>query len=610
MFLRPITTFLICHLENNPVFRQQINIQTLMTKMFLGALLLTSTVCNAQPARTVENTNGTWKYPNLSVESWNDQSTVIAGSTAHEEHSTLKCPTFKLTNTDLVPITPLPTYHTVFSSDKLLMDFTMDHAAGRIIMTGTDPMNDGSSKLNMFITGLDALSGSVLFSVQVKITGYSLIPHHIIYSPANNHYVVVGTKFQGSPTEANYGLMPKKGFVLIVNATTLATIKLIETNTPSLAGSNDSDALETVTEIPAAQGGGYFAGGSANGVTDRTEQNMMVMRVLPGTWTPGASSIIDNTGSNSSASSVMFNPSLNQVIVLNNSTSSGTYELMRYNPTSVSQATPSVRHTFGACLSPGMTAAGFQLQQNPAGTAIMVGGFITNTVVSTSMIPFQTTTTTSSGLTAMINAKLFQTNNVPLGDYFKTSGTAPFNTPDIMSYNKDSYRTFLVNPSLNDGFDMLRSAPANTLDCETNCQFTTMYQQWPETMNTVSYTQSVPGTSSLPAAFASREISEKVLCPLTSSLAPGGEEKMLGVEQDGISLFPNPAKDKLEIESGNAITEAIVYDLNGGKVLEAFNSENESGIRVIDISLLKSGVYVITLKNSKGVVERRKFVKE
>ena len=397
-------------------------------KTTLLAVLLTTTVCSAQPSRTRENTNGSWNFQNLSVENWTTRNMIIAGTTEPNAAGQLT-PMFKFTNPDLIPIggAPLPTYRIQFGVSKVLMDFYLDQASGRIFMTGTDPINSNGAPMNMYVTVFNGPSGAVAQSVQIPMTGFSMIPHQIIYSSLNNQIVVAGTKMAPGLTNANFSTIPKTGFVLILDATTMAVINLVETNTPS-AGP-DSDMLESVTELP--NGAGYFAGGSANGAFTPGEQNMMVMRVAVN-GAPGPSFVLDNTTARASVASVMYNPATSQVIVLNNSSNFGTYELIRFLPGPVTPVFPAVRHVLNGCLPGGSITSGFRLQQNPAGTQIVVGGYASN-AASPLLTPFQTTT--SPNLTPFINAKIFQTsNNSPLTGYFAEAGNPPYiNTPDILT---------------------------------------------------------------------------------------------------------------------------------------------------------------------------------
>lgn len=577
-----------------------------MRTTLTAVLLLTSAVSLAQPARTRELTNGSWNLQNLSIENWTNQNRIIAGTT--DNNAGILTPTFKFVDPNLVPIVaaPLPTYRINFGVNKLLMDFTVEQGGGRIFMTGTDPINATGAPLNMYVTMFNSSTGAVGPSIQIPMSGFSMIPHQIIYSAANNQVVVVGTKMAPGLSNTNFSILPKTGFILILNAATLAVVSLTETNTPSAAGGPDSDMLESVTELPNA--GGYFAGGSANGIAIQTEQNMMVARVTPG-GAPAGAFVVDNTTGRSVVSSVMYNAPTNRVIVLSNNSDFGTYELLGFNWGPMTPAFPAVRHVLNGCLPAGSITNGFRLQQNPAGNQVVVAG-LAQVPGAALLTPFQTTT--NPGLGAFINAKIFQSGNTsPLAGYYNEGGNPPYiNTPDIMTYFQSptgaAPRTFLVNPNSNFGFDMLRSIPTGTLACETACQFTPIGSQYPGG-NSVTFTQSVPPTSPLPAGPVNRAIADQVLCSSTP-LAPMDESE-LDATEGSILLFPNPAKDVLEISADAVVSEAIVYDLNGSVVLEAGN-DKESGIRMIDISALKPGAYLITLRDAGGTLQRLKFVKE
>lgn len=71
------------------------------------------------------------------------------------------------------------------------------------------------------------------------------------------------------------------------------------------------------------------------------------------------------------------------------------------------------------------------------------------------------------------------------------------------------------------------------------------------------------------------------------------------------SIFPNPAKDVLNITSVNSIEKAVISDLSGKIVISKTSLKNKS----IDVSSLPKGVYVLTLE-SGDVVGKTKFLKE
>ncbi len=79
------------------------------------------------------------------------------------------------------------------------------------------------------------------------------------------------------------------------------------------------------------------------------------------------------------------------------------------------------------------------------------------------------------------------------------------------------------------------------------------------------------------------------------------EVKELRIENGGLMISPNPAKDFITI-SGGSIKEVRISDVSG-RVLLVGNSKR------VDVSGLMSGVYYITIQSIDGRIEVRKFVK-
>jgi hypothetical protein len=82
---------------------------------------------------------------------------------------------------------------------------------------------------------------------------------------------------------------------------------------------------------------------------------------------------------------------------------------------------------------------------------------------------------------------------------------------------------------------------------------------------------------------------------------------------NSISVFPNPSADQLSIQNGNGFTgnaKAKIVDANGKLVLEKnFIFSTSTNQNIIDISMLTSGLYFITIKTEDGTITK-KFVKE
>jgi uncharacterized repeat protein (TIGR03803 family) len=81
-------------------------------------------------------------------------------------------------------------------------------------------------------------------------------------------------------------------------------------------------------------------------------------------------------------------------------------------------------------------------------------------------------------------------------------------------------------------------------------------------------------------------------------------EQVTGIEDlpEGFSIYPNPAKNQLQIESLKSFTAEILNQA-GQTVLE------ETSNNVIDVSILKSGLYILKLKHDNKV-ETVRFIKE
>jgi hypothetical protein len=94
------------------------------------------------------------------------------------------------------------------------------------------------------------------------------------------------------------------------------------------------------------------------------------------------------------------------------------------------------------------------------------------------------------------------------------------------------------------------------------------------------------------------------------SSVEGREGLMTPDEIPHLLLYPNPAKDKLNVEfnsDNNSIAKIVVYNIIGNKVMSSENSIEE-GDNVIDLntSKLTNGIYIFEIENN-GEVIRRKF---
>ncbi|RRO20858.1 T9SS type A sorting domain-containing protein, partial [Flavobacteriaceae bacterium 14752] len=83
-------------------------------------------------------------------------------------------------------------------------------------------------------------------------------------------------------------------------------------------------------------------------------------------------------------------------------------------------------------------------------------------------------------------------------------------------------------------------------------------------------------------------------------------------ELSGISIYPNPANDVLNINLGqnsSQIENFTLFDLNGRQIYQKQFEDNQTQENQIDVSQLSSGVYLLTVKtqntqyNQKVIIE-------
>lgn len=85
----------------------------------------------------------------------------------------------------------------------------------------------------------------------------------------------------------------------------------------------------------------------------------------------------------------------------------------------------------------------------------------------------------------------------------------------------------------------------------------------------------------------------------------GGALATTEISKNKVSVYPNPAKDVLNISSENKIESVNVFNLAGQKTL--YNGKLTNGI--LDISQLPSGVYLLDVHYQNGETETTKFIK-
>jgi hypothetical protein len=72
--------------------------------------------------------------------------------------------------------------------------------------------------------------------------------------------------------------------------------------------------------------------------------------------------------------------------------------------------------------------------------------------------------------------------------------------------------------------------------------------------------------------------------------------------EEAVSIYPNPVKKNLTIDTKKPFLSAEVYNVNG-QVLKISNSKN------IDLSKLEKGNYVVKVKTDNNVISK-KIIKE
>ena len=77
-----------------------------------------------------------------------------------------------------------------------------------------------------------------------------------------------------------------------------------------------------------------------------------------------------------------------------------------------------------------------------------------------------------------------------------------------------------------------------------------------------------------------------------------------GNANNTISLYPNPAKEVLNIGSSNSITKIEVYDLLGKKVTSNSNAS------FVNVAALGKGAYIVKVVQENGSVVAKQFIKE
>ncbi len=81
----------------------------------------------------------------------------------------------------------------------------------------------------------------------------------------------------------------------------------------------------------------------------------------------------------------------------------------------------------------------------------------------------------------------------------------------------------------------------------------------------------------------------------------------LSVKENNLVLYPNPANNKVNIQSSEKIRNIVVYSITGEKIYTTSVNEQEASI---DTHLFASGIYFIQLETTNGAVISKKLVIE
>jgi len=75
-------------------------------------------------------------------------------------------------------------------------------------------------------------------------------------------------------------------------------------------------------------------------------------------------------------------------------------------------------------------------------------------------------------------------------------------------------------------------------------------------------------------------------------------------EEDGISVFPNPATSSVKVNGLTEVSEISVLDINGKAVI----NKSADGDANIDLSSIAKGTYLIKIKSKTNTIVRKIIV--
>jgi hypothetical protein len=569
-----------------------------MKKALFTLLMAAVPVCMNAQIRIFEPTIISWERPNLSVETFKDL--VFTAYTDHNPNTGLSTPVLKVTDINGVSIPGWFNYLDL-GADVNLMDFTVRPSQEHLFFTGYE----WNFPYRMFILETDFAGNFVQLCWHGLANGNGYIPHQIIYSEGAQQTVVVGTEVNAPLAASNTYTVGKTGYVMAVDANNVCNVAfLVESETPTSV-SDDADMLETVTEMPS----GYFIGGSANFTSWWSNTQELFTMGVDYAGTVLYSNIWSNTNYHHAGSSVLYSPNTNTVVVMSNNSVIHQFMVGHFDWTTgqpLNPASPFNCHmTSSLPISSGIDQNGFRLQETAHGEFVIGGYYGTwwpsATTLPSMITPFQVTLDAS--LTNMLFFKYYQSeNNYNSGDYFSMMGNSVYiNTPDMIVYNRDFDRTFLVNHNTNrKGFDLHVSSPYDHFKCETPVPSNWFDRVTPD-QGPAAHPWPPYYTGSGWEQPMQRGTKAERICA-----------KSLTAEADGkvdATLFPNPATEFLTIESNDVLRSIRMIDLNG-TVVQVIDVEAADMEWTLSVKDLKAGVYFVEMENEDGILTRERFVKE
>jgi hypothetical protein len=96
----------------------------------------------------------------------------------------------------------------------------------------------------------------------------------------------------------------------------------------------------------------------------------------------------------------------------------------------------------------------------------------------------------------------------------------------------------------------------------------------------------------------------------TESVKPKNIIKPFGIQNNGTTIYPNPAREQVTINGASEVFCAVIYDLQGRELIKTTNVSNSSKL-TINTSKLTKGIYLITLIDKElSVIVSEKLVIE